>query len=103
MQHFYSKVPAEAMKARPEDFQQGYDRHCSAGQLYWDSNTMEKAAAVPSGRCGHRGELTRHPGESGSVYGVSTFVDEYATWGSQLLGEKRGDVEAKKQTLHFRT
>lgn len=47
---------------------------------------------LPSGRCGQRGELTRHPGEAGSMYGISTFVDEYATWGTQFLGQKRGDV-----------
>lgn len=56
---------------------------------------------MPSGRSGLRGELTRHPGEAGSMYGVSTFVDEYATWGAQLLGKTRGDVDAKRLTQHF--
>lgn len=37
---------------------------------------------VPRGRCGTRGELIRHPEESGNAYGDSTWVDEFAQWGT---------------------
>lgn len=99
MQYFHGKLSDEVISKHHE---QHSGINCSAGKLYKDSYTMDKSPTVPSGRCGLRGELTRHPGESGSVYGVSTFVDEYATWGRQLHGKKRGDVEAKKLTQHFR-
>jgi hypothetical protein len=56
---------------------------------------------VPAGRCGSRGELVRRPGEQGSVYGMSTFVDTYGRWGSQLAGCTLAENRAAKCTRLF--
>ena len=37
------------------------------------------------GRAGARGEFSRRPGESGSMYGASVFADEYAAQQTQLV------------------
>ena len=50
---------------------------------------------------GGRGEITRRPGESGNVYGVSVFVDEYAKWGTACAGRTLGDTVSSKMTKHF--
>ncbi|GMH40734.1 hypothetical protein BSKO_08638 [Bryopsis sp. KO-2023] len=43
---------------------------------------------IPRGKCGTRGELVRHPEESGNVYGNSTWVDEFALWGTSRKGRQ---------------
>lgn len=56
--------------------------HHLKGSLHKDSFTEDVVSRPISGRGGARGEFTRWPGESGSKYCVSVFVDEYAKWGS---------------------
>jgi hypothetical protein len=48
-----------------------------------EEGTRQMAGSAAGGK-GARGELTRRPGEAGSPYGVSVFVDEYAQWGRKL-------------------
>jgi hypothetical protein len=45
-----------------------------------------------SGRAGGMGEFTRRPGEPGSMYGTSVFVDEYAAQQTQHIKAATGSL-----------
>ena len=53
-------------------------RFCSAGTLHSQSWEAESQHSKVGGSSGARGPFTRNPAESGSTYGMSVFVDEYA-------------------------
>lgn len=99
-QDFYSERPARATAAAPGAYTRVTTRQ-SAGRLAADTFTTGKPEDTFAGRAGRRGELTRHPAESGSVYGVSTFVDDYARWGTKLAGKTLGETVTKRTTRHF--
>ena len=46
----------------------------------WEKDSFDptKREDLPRGKCGARGELTRHPGESGSLAVGSVWADEYS-------------------------
>ncbi|GFR47520.1 hypothetical protein Agub_g9238 [Astrephomene gubernaculifera] len=100
-QDLYQTKPQEAIAANPETFR-------TEKSPYGLTNGMTKAIRgeqsdqlnVAGGK-GARGEISRRPGESGNVYGVSVFVDEYAKWGTALKGVPLEETEAKKQTKYF--
>eukprot|EP00877_Chromochloris_zofingiensis_P004378 jgi/Chrzof1/13941/Cz08g18190.t1 len=71
-----------AQTANPDYFAGADKSHHLKGSLHKDSFTEDVVSRPISGRGGARGEFTRWPGESGSKYCVSVFVDEYAKWGS---------------------
>jgi len=98
-QIFYDEKPAQA-RARGEAVPSAH-LPCSSGKLQRDSYTTGKNESASSGRGGQRGELTRHPGEAGNVYGMSTFVDDYAQWGSKLRGVRLSHTERLKTTRYF--
>ena len=102
LQHFYVDMVA---KAKAEAAPGAFTRHAakiSAGTLYRDAHTLERSPhTVSGGRSGARGEITRHPGNSGSVYGMSVWADEYCKWGTQLEGMKRGDTVTKRCTTYL--
>jgi hypothetical protein len=50
---------------------------------------------------GSRGEISRNPREGGNPYGVSVFVDEYATWGTKLEGMPLSESIGKATTKYF--
>lgn len=100
MQAFYEDQPAHARSQNPHAYTTKLQPR-SAGKLYRDSYTFDISNSGPAGRCGSRGELVRRPAESGSVYGMSIFVDEYARCGSNLAGCKLVDNKAAKCTQQF--
>ncbi|KXZ41672.1 hypothetical protein GPECTOR_326g46 [Gonium pectorale] len=99
----YETRPAAARTARPDAFPPSPQR-----SQFGITNAMTKSirgepsdqANVAGGK-GSRGEMTRRPGESGNVYGVSVFADEYAKWGSALQGMPLEETAARKQTKYF--
>ena len=102
LQVFYDDKPALAKSARPDIFcVPPAQRFCSTGKLSQDTLNTDRSEDTCGGRSGNRGEITRHPGESGSVYGVSTFVDDYARWGSKLKGMALSETERQKTTRYF--
>ena len=100
MQDYYTHRPAQAMAKAPDAYTRVVTKQ-SAGKLAADAYTTGKQEDAFAGRAGRRGELTRHPAESGSVYGMSTFVDDYARWGTKLVGQQLGNTIAKRTTRHF--
>jgi hypothetical protein len=100
VQDFFEKRPAQALAHNAP-----YYTHAvlpqSSGKLHRDTHTLGKAEDQFAGRGGRRGELVRHPGDAGSVYGVSTFVDDYARWGTKLAGVPLGETVAKATTRYF--
>jgi hypothetical protein len=100
MQDFYTNKPAQAMAESAGKFERVVMQQ-SAGKLYRDVHTTGKAEDKFAGRAGRRGELVRHPGESGSVYGISTFVDDYAGWATKLDGVTLGETVHSRATRYF--
>eukprot|EP01023_Acetabularia_acetabulum_P035122 TRINITY_DN33102_c0_g2_i1.p4 TRINITY_DN33102_c0_g2~~TRINITY_DN33102_c0_g2_i1.p4 ORF type:complete len:136 (-),score=18.68 TRINITY_DN33102_c0_g2_i1:329-736(-) len=82
--------------------QKDVDRtHFSKGTIRKDIWDCKEVSGNLSGRAGTMGEISRHPGESGSVYGVSVFVDEYSKWGSKLQGHNLQETVGRMQTQYF--
>ena len=100
LQDFYEHRPAKALSDSPMEFARSAKQQ-STGKLYRDTHTIGKTEDGYAGRAGRRGELVRHPGEAGSVYGVSTFVDDYARWGTKLQGLEYGQLAAQATTRYF--
>lgn len=100
MQHFYEDKVTKAKTDSPDAFTMNKPK-ISAGALYRDAHTFERSPQVPSGRAGARGEITRHPGLSGSVYGMSVWVDEYSKWETKQDGWKREDSSTKRCTSYL--
>lgn len=102
LQHFYVDMVAKAKaEADPGAFKRNSAK-ISAGTLYRDAHTVERSPhAASGGHAGARGEITRHPGNSGSVYGMSVWADEYCKWGTKLEGMKRGDTISKRCTQYL--
>lgn len=101
VQLFYEDKPAADRAARPELTAAQKSSFCSSGKLAHDVYTTGKLQDVFSGRSGCRGELVRHPAEAGNPYGVSTFVDDYAGWGTKLGGASLAETASKKTTRYF--
>ncbi|KAL6756383.1 hypothetical protein V8C86DRAFT_2649193 [Haematococcus lacustris] len=84
--HFYHTLPAQQRAQHPEVYQHGdhskYYKGTFRRELGATAHVTETEAHMPASK-GSRGEMTRNPGESGNPWGVSVFVDEYATWGKQ--------------------
>lgn len=100
LQDFYEHRRDAALRADPHAYSREAKQQ-STGKLHRDTHTSGKSEDRFAGRAGRRGELVRHPGEAGSVYGVSTFVDEYARWGTKLQGMTYGDSAAQATTRYF--
>lgn len=99
-QDTYTRQPAAARAANPDAFTTMRTQQ-SSGKLYRDAHTTERTCDAFAGRSGCRGELVRRPAEAGSVYGVSTFVDDYAAWGRKLQGQRLAETVDKRCTRHF--
>ena len=100
LQDTYTIQPAAARMAHPDAYATTRTPQ-SSGKLYRDAHTCERTCDTFAGRSGYRGELVRRPAEAGSVYGVSTFVDDYSSWGRKLQGQRLADTVAKRCTRHF--
>lgn len=95
-QHFYVEQPAMAKASppagRPDYFAPPKPKERPAVP---EHAVPEKTIAGPTNaRSGARGEMSRHPGEAGSVYGVSVWADEYGKWGTKLQGQTRAQAQA---------
>lgn len=100
LQHFYVDMVKKAKADSPGVFTRTATKQ-AAGTLYRDVHTFDRSPNVASGHAGARGEITRHPGNSGSVYGMSVWADEYCKWGNKLEGWKREDSSAKRCTTYL--
>ncbi len=93
-------MPAQdATATRPQDYVVDAS-HRVTGQLrkdIWDTSRDAQAGS----KGGARGEITRNPKEGGNPYGVSVFVDEYATWQTKLNGMPLEESVAKATTKYF--
>uniref|UniRef100_A0A7S0VC28 Uncharacterized protein n=1 Tax=Polytomella parva TaxID=51329 RepID=A0A7S0VC28_9CHLO len=81
-QHLLEDAPETARSKNPELYQ-SLDTTNFKKQVFRNENFHSNIADATKAGKGHRGEFTRSPAESGSVYGVSTFFDEYSTWGNK--------------------
>lgn len=59
---------------------------CTSGKLARDTFDTSKRPLESRGKAGVRGQLTRTPHESGSLYGLSVYVDKYALWADRFQG-----------------
>jgi hypothetical protein len=100
LQYFYTDMVKKAKADSPETYKR-QPAYTSAGKLFRDAHTFNRSPQEPTGHAGARGEITRHPGLSGSVYGMSVWADEYCKWGTKLKGWKREDSAAKKCTTYL--
>jgi len=97
-QHYFETLPTQKREEQPEHFQTD-KRFAHTATINRELKSAQDPPAENVNR--RRGELTRNPRESGNPYGVSVFVDEYAKWGTQLLGRTRKECEDKACTKHF--
>ncbi|GLC35629.1 hypothetical protein PLESTB_000186500 [Pleodorina starrii] len=97
----YETKPQEAIAANPDTFRSGPSPHGLTDGLTKSIRGEPTDQPNVVGGKGSRGEITRRPGESGSVYGVSVFVDEYSKWGTALKGVPLDETASKKQTKYF--
>lgn len=109
--HFYNKLPAADLTTagtgtKAENYFEPMDRtHFAKSTLRkdtYDTTRRQPTEDVAAGK-GSRGEISRNPNESGNVYGVSVFVDEYAKWGT-VLPEKNMSLSesvSKKTSKYF--
>ncbi|KAG2500636.1 hypothetical protein HYH03_001403 [Edaphochlamys debaryana] len=99
----YEDKPISDKTAHPERFQNEVPSKFGKTDFCMKQLTGEPSDQPPSaaGGKGNRGEITRRPGESGNPYGVSVFVDEYATWGTAIKGMPLTETVDRKQTKYF--
>ncbi|EFJ49597.1 hypothetical protein VOLCADRAFT_104173 [Volvox carteri f. nagariensis] len=97
----YEVKPQQDLTAHPEAFQSTKSPYGLTDALTKSVRGEATDQSNVVGGKGARGEITRRPGESGNVYGVSVFVDEYAKWGSALKGMPLEETASKKQTKYF--
>ncbi|GIL75255.1 hypothetical protein Vretimale_7914 [Volvox reticuliferus] len=93
--------PQEAIASNPDMFQTTNSSHGLTDALTKSIRGEASDQSNVVGGKGARGEITRRPGESGNVYGVSVFVDEYAKWGTALKGMPLDETVSKKQSKYF--
>lgn len=103
---FYETKPARARALRGPEYFTMPVNPSRAGRIAAAAHARESTSTTMStyasaGRSGSRGEMTRNPGEAGSVYGVSVFSDEYSKWGSALRGKPLGETISNMQTKYF--
>mmetsp|Transcript_37553 Transcript_37553/g.83620 ORF Transcript_37553/g.83620 Transcript_37553/m.83620 type:complete len:219 (-) Transcript_37553:362-1018(-) len=99
-QHFFDKLPEMATTSRPGYYTSPDRTHFKQGTI-GKVQSDDSVATTTVGGKGARGEITRNPKESGNVYGVSVFVDEYAKWQTHLSGVPLNETVKRMQTKYF--
>ncbi|KAG1671904.1 hypothetical protein FOA52_003471 [Chlamydomonas sp. UWO 241] len=92
-----SRAAFTGAPVRPSDEQPRFGQTGQLAKDTWDG----KSDAGKFGAKGSRGEISRNPREGGNPYGVSVFVDEYATWGAKLQGMPLSESVGKATTKYF--